>query len=59
MDDPTPFGIRQADVARKAAAKGHMLVTHLHFSLNKDGSEVLPPVESLDNIDAYLDRLPR
>jgi hypothetical protein len=50
--------LRRAEVAQKAEVKGHALATHLHFSLFNCGQQVLDQVESLDEVDSYLDGLP-
>jgi hypothetical protein len=54
MSEPTPFELQQADVAREAMGKGFMLVTHLHFSLLKEGEVVLGEVDSPDGVSEYL-----
>lgn len=55
MTQPTPFELKQADIARKANAKGYTLVTHLRFSLLKDGRLDPKEAETLDDIERYLD----
>jgi hypothetical protein len=58
MTEPTPFELQQAEVARKAMGKGYTLVTHLHFSLVKNGQFVVDQAESLDDISDLLDKMP-
>jgi hypothetical protein len=52
--NPDPFEMRVASLARETKARGYTLIQHLHFSLFKDGTQVIGPLESLDSIDGYL-----
>lgn len=59
MGEPTAFELRQAEVARQAAAKGYTLVTHLRFSLLDRGRQAVGEVEDLETIAALLGNAPQ